>query len=226
MRCSRGAGSPWPAPGGPSRRMCPLTGRTAGTPVASRPRMPADPVPAARRTCSGWRRRPSARTSSGPGGHRRHRGLQEPHAGNATGGDERAEEGPVVHLVIARHLDAAAKGRAQCGHEAAAFGGAASVRGESQRVLIREQVVEAGAVRRIECDRDRAGGVVADALPGDALQRRGEAGPQARALEKDGGEGGLAELRLGDRGEHAGGHPRRAVTPGCRRDDRHIMTVA
>ena len=42
-----------------------------------------------------------------PGGHLRHRGLQEPHAGIATGGDERREERAIVHLVIARHLDAA-----------------------------------------------------------------------------------------------------------------------
>ena len=162
----------------------------------------------------------------GPGGHRGHRGLQEGHAGIAAGRGESAEQGAVVDLVIARHLDAAAQGRAECGHEAAAFGGAAAVRAESQRVLVREQVVEAGAVRRIERDRHRARGVVADGPPGGALERGGEAGPQPRALEEEGGERGLAELRLGDRGEHAGGDPRRAVTPGCRRDDRHIMTVA
>ena len=93
-------------------------------------------------------------------------------------------------------------------------------------MLVREQVVETGAVGRVECDRDRTGRVVADALPGGALERRGEARPQARALEQEGSEGGLAELRLGDRGEHARGNPRRTVTPGCRRDDRHMMTVA
>ena len=54
------------APGTPRRRMCPLTGRTSGTPADSRPAMPRSPVPAARTTWSAPRRRPSSRTSSGP----------------------------------------------------------------------------------------------------------------------------------------------------------------
>ena len=162
----------------------------------------------------------------GPGGHRGHRGLHERHARATAGRVERSEQGAVVHLVVARHLDPAAQGRAQRGHEAAAFAGAAPLRTEAERVLVRQQVVEAGAVRRIERDRDRPGGVVADGLAGRALEHRREAGPQARTLEQEGREGRLAELRLGDRGQHAGGDPRRAVTPRSGGDDRHIMTVA
>ena len=162
----------------------------------------------------------------GTGGHRRHRGLDEGHARAAAGRGERAEQGAVVDLVIARDLDAAAEGRAQRGHEAAALGGATAACAESQRVLVGEEVVEAGAVRRIECDRHRSGRVVADGPPRGALQRGDEAGPQARAVEEERGERGLAELRLGDGSEHAGGHPGRTVAPRRRCHDRHIMTVA
>ena len=124
----------------------------------------------------------------GPAGHRGDRGLREGHAGSAAGRGESAEQGPVVDLVIARDLDAAAQGRVERGHEAAALGGAAAVRTEPQRVLVRKQVVEAGSVRRIERHRHRARGVVADGPPGGVLERGGEAGPQPRALEEQFGE--------------------------------------
>ena len=142
------------------------------------------------------------------------------------GRDERGEQGAVVDLVVARHLDAAAQRRAERGHERAALAGAAAPGLEPERVLVGEQVVEAGAVRGIERNRDRAGRVVADGLPGRLLERGGEAGPPACALEQQRGERRLAELRLGDGGEHAGRHPGRAVTPRRRCDDRHFMTVA
>ena len=93
-------------------------------------------------------------------------------------------------------------------------------------MLVGEEVVEAGAVGRIERDRHRARRVVADGVAGGGLQRGGEGGPAAGALDEQRRERRLAELRLGDRGEHAGRHPRRAVAPGGRRDHRHFMTVA
>ena len=162
----------------------------------------------------------------GPGADGGHRALDERHARLAAGRDQRGEQGAVVHLVVARDLDPAPEGGAERGDERAALAGAAAQRGEAERVLVREEVVEAGAVGRIERDRDRAGRVVADGLPGRVLERGGEAGPQACALEQQRGEGRLAELRLGDRGEHAGRHPGRAVASRRRRDDRHLMTVA
>ena len=97
---------------------------------------------------------------------------------------------------------------------------------QPERVLVGEQVVEAGAVGRIERDRHRAGGVVADGAPAGALQRGGEGGPQAGALEEERGERGLAELRLGDGASMPAATQEAPSRPGSRRDDRHIMTVA
>ena len=162
----------------------------------------------------------------GPGADGGHRALDERHAGLPAGCDQRGEQGPVVHLVVARHLDPAAEGGAERRDERAALAGAAAPGDEAERVLVREEVVEAGAIGRIERDRHRAGRVVADGLPGRVLERGGEARPPACALEQQRGEGGLTELGLGDGGEHAGRHPGRAVTSRRRCDDRHFMTVA
>ena len=206
--------------------MCPLTGRSEGSPAPASPSMARRPVPAARTTWSGPRRRPSARTSSGPASSAATRALDERHPAAAAGLGQRAEQGAVVDLVVAGDLDAAAQGGAERGDQAAALAGAAAVRLEAERVLVGEEVVEAGAIGRIERDRHRAGRVVADGVTGGGLQRGGEGGPAAGALHQERGQGGLAELRLGDRGQHAGRHPRRAVAPGGRRDHRHFMTVA
>ena len=103
--------------------------------------------------------------------------LDERHPAAAAGLGERSEERPVVDLVVAGDLDAAAQGGAERGDEAAAFAGAAAVRLEAERVLVGEEVVEAGAIGRIERDRDRARRVVADVVTGGLLQRGGEGGP-------------------------------------------------
>ncbi len=157
---------------------------------------------------------------------RGHAALDERHPAAAAGLGERSEERPVVDLVVARDLDAAAQGGAERGDQAAAFARAAAVRLEAERVLVGEEVVEAGAIGRIERDRDRAGRVVADVVTGGVLQRGGEGGPASGALHEQRGEGRLAELRLGDRGQHAGRHPRRAVAPGGRRNHGHRMSIA
>ena len=159
----------------------------------------------------------------GDGGHG---AVDERDAGGAAGPDERVEQGAVVDLVVPGDLDAAAQRGAQCGHQGATLARALALGGQPERVLVGEEVIQAGAVGRIERDRDRAGRVVTDGAPGDALQGGGERGPAAGALEQEGGEGGLAELGLGDRGEHAGRHPRGAVAPGCGCHDRHLVTVA
>ena len=147
-------------------------------------------------------------------------------AAAAAGLGQRAEQRPVVDLVVAGDLAAAAQAGAERGDDAAALAGAATVRLEAERVLVGEEVVEAGAIGRIERDGHRARRVVTDGVTGGRLQAGGEAGPAARALHEERREGGLAELDLGDRSQHPGRHPRRTVTPGGRRDHRHLMTVA
>ena len=112
------------------------------------------------------------------------------------------------------------------GTSAAALAGAAAVGLQPERVLVGEEVVEAGAIGRIERDRHRARRVVADGVTGGVLERGGEGGPAPGALHQERRQGRLAELRLGHRGQHPGRHPRRAVPPGGRRDQRHLMTVA
>ena len=116
----------------------------------------------------------------GPGADGGHRTLDERDAAVPAGLAERAEEGAVVDLVVARHLDPAPERGAERGHQRAALAGAAARGLEPERVLVGEQVVEAGAVGGIERDRDRAGRVVADRLLGRLFERGGEAGPQAR----------------------------------------------
>ena len=141
--------------------------------------MAGRPVPAARTTTPGPRRRPSARTSSGPGSTADTVPSTKVDAGGVAGPDERVEQGAVVDLVVAGHLDAAAQGGAERGHQGAALTGALAPAAQPERVLVGEEVVEAGAVGRIERDRDRAGRVVAEGVPGDVLQRGGERGPAA-----------------------------------------------
>ena len=67
--------------------------------------------------------------------------------------------------------------------------GAAAVGLEPERVLVGEEVVEAGAVGRIERDRHRARRVVADVVTGGGLERAGEGGPAAGALAPAGPSG-------------------------------------
>ncbi len=162
----------------------------------------------------------------GAGAERGDSALDDGHTRVPAARGEGRQEGAVVDLVVARDLNASSQRRAQCGHEAAALAGAAPSRVQPERVLVGEEVVQAGAVRRIERDRHRAGGVVPDVVSRRALERGGEARPVAGSLQKERGERGLAELRLGDRREHAGGHPGRAVAPGRRRHNRHFMTVS
>ena len=177
--------------GGPSRRMWPLTGRTAGSPAASRPRdgrqsrpgRQEDPIGAeaaavgqdharARRP----RRAPRLATNATPAG--------------GAGGHAARQQGPVVHLVVARDLDPAAQGRGQRRHEAAALAGAAPVRRAAQRVLVGEQVVEAGAVRRIERHRERAGLCRSrSTAPAPPRARRANAWPAARSPRAAGRSG-------------------------------------
>ena len=210
VRASRGTGVG--GVGRPEAQDVPLDGAERGEP--------------ARRPARRWRRgpsRPPGRRGPGRGGGRppgraRARPPARPRvpSTNVTpprrqASIERAEERAVVDLVVARDLDAAAQGRAERGHEAAALAGTAAVGLEAERVLVGEEVVEAGAIGRIERDRHRARRVVADGVTGGALQRGGEGGPVAGALEQERGQGGFAELRLGDRGQHPGRHPRRAV---------------
>ena len=143
----------------------------------------------------------------GPGFERGHAALDERHPAGAAGLGERSEKRPVVDLVVTRDLDAAAQGGTERGDKAAAFVGAAAVRSESEPVLVGEEVVEAGAIGRIECDRHRARRVVADVVTSGGLQRGGEGRPAPGAVDQQRGQGGLAELRLRDRRQHAGRHP-------------------
>jgi hypothetical protein len=100
------------------------------------------------------------------------------------------------------------------------------VRLEAERVLVGKEVIEAGAIGRIQRDRHRARRVVPDVEARGVLERGGEGGPVTGAVHQQCDQGRLTELRLGDRGEHAGRHPRRTVASGSRRDHRHFMTVA
>ena len=115
--------------------------------------------------------------------------LDERHPAGAASLGERSEERPVVDLVVARDLDAAAEGGTERGDKPAAFAGAAAVGLEAERVLVGEEVVEAGAIGRIERDRHRARRVVAHVVPGGALQRGGEGGPVPGALHQQRGQG-------------------------------------
>ena len=162
----------------------------------------------------------------GAASERGHPALDERHPAVAAGLAQRAQEGAVVDLVVARDLETAPQGRAQRRDQAPALAGAAAVRLEAERVLVGEEVVEAGPVRCIEGDRDRARRVVAEGETGGGLERGGEGGPVSGTLHQQRRQGRFAEVRLGDGGEHAGRHPGRTVASGGRRDDRHFMTVA
>ena len=172
------------------------------------------------------RRRPSPSLRPGPGSTRAHDALDEVHARATAGLHQRGQQGAVVYGVIARDLDATTQGGAQRGHEAPAFAGAPPFHLEAERMLVGEEIVEAGAVRGIERHGHGAGGVVPDRLSRRLLQRGGKAGPETGTLEEQRRQGGLAELGLGDRGEHSGRHPRGAVASGRRCHERHVMTVA
>ena len=135
--------------------------------------MEGRPVPAARTTRSGARRRPSVEDERGTSPRPR---LTRPST-NVTppsrqAWHQRAEERPVVDLMVARDLEAAAQRRAERRDQAAALAGAAAVRLEAERVLVGEQVVEAGPIGGIERDRHRARRVVADGETGGGLERR------------------------------------------------------
>ena len=80
-----------------------------------------------------------------------------------------------------------------------------------QLVLVGQEVVEGGPVRRVHRHGERAGLVKADVEPGVVLEARGEVLPEGDAGQEEGGEGRLTELRLGDRGQHPGRHPGGAV---------------
>jgi len=121
---------------------------------------------------------------------------------------------------------AAKKARAQRGDQPTALGGAAALGRQAEGALVREEVVDDGAIGRIERDRHRARRVVTEGAPRRRLQLGGEGGPEPGALEAQRRERGLAVLHLVDGGEHPGRHPPRAVVARVRRDDRHAMTVA
>ena len=112
------------------------------------------------------------------------------------------------------------------GAEGAALARAPALGIQAERVLVREQVVEAGPIGGIERDGHRSGGVVADGAPRLRLQGVDEGGPPSCALEQERRQGGFAELRLGHRGDHARRHPRGALAPGCGRHERHLMALA
>ena len=158
--------------------------------------------------------------------HRGHGRRLEADAAGLTGLQQRGQQGAVVDLVVARHLDPATDGRAERRHQAAALGRVPAVRLEPERVLVGQEVVERGAIGRVERDGQRSRRVVADGEPRGLLQIGGEGRPQEGTAAQQGGELRLAELRLGDRGQHAGGHPGRTVAPRLRCNDRHLMTVA
>ena len=135
------------------------------------------------------------------------------------------QQGPVVHVVVTRHLDAPAHRRAERRDQ---LGGTrwrcAGAPTQPERVLVGEEVVEAGPVRGVERHGQRPAGVVADLADPDAASRAvANAGQRLAPSSKQGGEGGLAELGLGDRGQHPGGHPAGAVTPGVGGDHRHLV---
>ena len=125
--------------------------------------------------------------------------------------------------MIPRHLDTPTQRRRQRGHQRPALRSRAPVRRAAERVLVGQELVEGGPVRRIEGDGERPGLVVADIVPGRPLQRGGELFPGGRPLQQELGERGLAELDLGDRGQHAGGHPGGAVPPGIRSDQGDLV---
>ena len=162
----------------------------------------------------------------GPGLHGGHGPRDDVDGVAAAGLEERGQEGAVVDLMVAGDLDAAAEGGAQRRHEAAALAGAAPCRREAERVLVGEEVVEGGPVRRIEGDGHGARRVVADRVAGGGLEFGREGRPQGGALEEQRRECGLAELCLGHRRQHPGRNPRGAVVPGPRGHERHMMTVS
>ncbi len=92
-------------------------------------------------------------------------------------------------------------------------------------MVVGEQVVERGAVRRVERDGHRSGRHVTDVATRLSFERRGEGGPKPGAVEEQGRECRFAELRFGDRGEHAGRDPGRAAASGFGRDQRHLVTI-
>ncbi len=152
--------------------MWPLTGRSGGSPAAASPSMDGSRRPGRQDDAVRGEAAAVVQDERGPVLQRGHAALDERHAAVAAGLGERAEEGAVVDLVVAGDLDAAAQRRAERRHQAAALAGAAAVRLEAERVLVGEEVVEAGAIGRIERDRHRAGRVVADGEAGGGLERR------------------------------------------------------
>ena len=147
----------------------------------------------------------------------------ELHAGGPAGGDEGRQEGTVVHVVVAGNLDPPAQHRGERRHQRPALRGRAPGGGAAQRVLVGQEVVEGGAIGRIEGDRQRAGLVVADVVARRLLQRGGELLPASGPLEEQLRQGRLTELDLGDGGQHPGGHPRGAVAPGRGGHQGHLV---
>ncbi len=150
----------------------------------------------------------------------------EPDAAGTASGHQSAQQGAVVHVVISGHLDTPAQRRGQRRHQGAALRGGPPVCSAAQRVLVGQQLVEGGAVGRIERNRQRPGLVVADVVPRCLLQRGGEGLPALGRLEQQRGQGRLPELGLGDRGQHPGRHPGGTVAPGGGGDQRDLVAVA
>ena len=218
---SRTARGPGPAPSGagagtPSgarrRTVTPRTGRTGGHQPSGRPAdvaraaaggehdhvgPPADRRPPARP------RRPG-RPTGDPGDPVGDQGD----AGGPAGGLQRRGHGPVVDLVVAGQVDPAADARAPGGARPRRQARAPRRTAGSPRSRWK------ASTRSVAARSDGSAGhhqgpvvPVVDGEAGGGLEVPGEGGPGPGGGQVEAGQVLLAEGRLGDRGQHAGGGP-------------------
>ncbi len=180
-----------------------------------RPPICGVPAPAATRTRSPTRRA-RRRLTAGPAPRGHHPRPSTPRRGRPR---PARPAGPGCRRGGPRHLDTAADRGGQGGHQPTALAWPSPVRRAAQRVLEGEELVEHGAVRGVD-RHDEGAGRSSRCRPGVVLELGGEVFQRAAPASTDRSPP-PRRMRLGDRGQHPGGHPRGAVPARGGSDHRH-----
>ena len=197
------------------RTVTPWTGRTGGRHSSGRPAISPERLPAAMTTdvearaspissvtpdtrCSSSGRVPTS--THDPIGHIRHPG--DP-AGLNQGGDER----PVVDLVVIGQVHASTDARGQHRLGLSAESGPEADGREADGLVETEHPVNGHAVGRIAGHKKRAVRPEVHGPTGRGLQLSSKAGPGGSSDQVERGQRLLAEVGLGDGGQHAGRRP-------------------
>src|SRR5205085_711660 len=128
------------------------------------------------------------------------------HARVAGGAGQAVDQRARVDLAVARSEDAAGAGRGQPRLELPAGGGGQPARVEPEGTLELVQAPKRFGLVAVERDVERAVATVARRRTGLGLELRDERGERFGGGELEPDERLLAEVDLGDRHEHAGGH--------------------